>query len=85
MSAGVLPETHVQEHCLGHEMSDKDCACCSDMLAMNGGCTTLCSAVIAIAASSLNFVPAQGDEHSRLIVQGAAGPTYLPLNPPPIS
>jgi hypothetical protein len=83
VSADVLPQSQMQ-HCHGHEAAGEDCACCSGELAMNGGCASLCSAMIAIPTTSMHLPRIVDSEHSRLDVRAPAGPAYLPLNPPPI-
>jgi hypothetical protein len=82
-SAESLPQAHMQQHCADHD-SGQDCSCCSGAMSM-AGCATLCSAGIAVSPAAMLIPHVASDGYQRLAVQGSSGPTYLPLNPPPIS
>lgn len=84
VSADVLPEAHNEQHCASHDPG-QDCSCCSAAMAMAGGCAALCSVSIAVLAIAISVPRVDTDDHQRVAVQGAFGPIYLPLNPPPIS
>ena len=73
------------QHCAGHDMSQENCACCTDGLAMLAGCMNLCSAFTAIA----EFLPAiprlPGSQHVAQTQHWTASPHHIPPTPPPIS
>lgn len=43
VGAGTPSAEGAEQHCLGHELQQNDCACCADGSAMNAGCTVQCS------------------------------------------
>ena len=79
-----LPQAHMEEHCAGHAAA-QECLCCSDAMAITGGCAALCSVSMAVSAAVLSVSRVSTDEHRRIAVHGSSGPVYIPLNPPPIS
>lgn len=85
VSAIASPQSQTERHCDGHEMAGKDCPCCADELAASGACATLCSVLAALPALSLTLPRPLNEESHGLVVRGASGPAYTPLNPPPIS
>ena len=84
VGADMLPDP-VEQHCAGHDSAPMDCDCCTDEIAITGGCTTLCGAVPALSAKPQVVLPALDSRHERLVVHGAPGPAYPPVTPPPIS
>jgi hypothetical protein len=84
VSAQALPESHMQQHCGDHDPA-KQCECCSGEFAMSGGCASLCSAGISVSSIILHVQPVAAHAYDRVCVRGDPGPSYLPLNPPPIS
>lgn len=79
-----LPESQMQEHCAGHDMSTGDCVCCTDAMMLSGGCASFCSAVAGIAVVAASVPRAVAGERVALALYPPPGPAYLPLNPPPI-
>ena len=86
-AADILPadDSSSMPHCAGHESAGEDCSCCtgSDVLGIN--CAAQCSMAVSIAPT-LFVAPIEK------VVAGVAsddvwdsGPSYSPLNPPPIS
>lgn len=84
-SADVQPQSS-SLHCAGHDMSKTDCPCCGDTwLGMAAGCSTGCTALVAISQQTFDVPPALPESHSAAALHWQAGPSYLPLIPPPIS
>lgn len=81
-SADVRMDSDTQ-HCASHDMAQNDCPCC-DSTAISAGCTALCSAIATLPGHTF-AMPFSRDEHESQLVHWRAGPSYLPLNPPPIS
>jgi hypothetical protein len=83
---GDMPVEHgMQQHCAGHDMAQKDCACCPDGLTTSMSCTAQCSVSQApvVMIEPVRFV---AYSTSIAFVQAAfAGPDYAPLVPPPIA
>ncbi len=68
------------------QASDFDCSCCDEeQVTMTIGCTALCSVMADAPGSSFGLPPPPESTADSLTVQWLAGPTYLPLIPPPIS
>jgi hypothetical protein len=85
VSADVLPESNMEQHCAGHDRTAGDCDCCPSGVAMTAGCASLC-AVMAMPSCLSITVPQDIDaEHRWVLVSGTASPSYLPLIPPPIA
>jgi hypothetical protein len=73
-------------HCAGHDAAKTDCPCCGDnWLGMAVGCATGCAALVAMPQQTFNIPPALTQLHHAAAVHWHAGPSYLPLTPPPIS
>ena len=73
-------------HCADHDPAKSDCPCCGDSwLGMAGGCATSCAAVVAMPQQSLDVPRALPQTHQAATLHLRAGPTYLPLIPPPIA
>jgi hypothetical protein len=73
-------------HCADHDPAKSDCPCCGDnWLGIAGGCATSCTVFAAMPQQSLAVAAAQPQSHKAHTVDGASGPDYLPLTPPPIA
>jgi len=73
-------------HCAGHDLAKSDCPCCGDSwLGMAGGCATSCVGAVAITQQSFDVPPALPQSHQTAALPWQAGPSYLPLTPPPIA
>lgn len=73
-------------HCAGHDAAKTDCPCCGDSwLEMAIGCASGCAAFVAIAQQAFDVPPALPQFHRAAALHWQSGPSYLPLNPPPIS
>jgi hypothetical protein len=83
---GSVSADHGQEqHCAGHDVAAKDCACCPDGGTASMSCTTQCSA---IQAPQVILAPVRLAIASTLptsVPPVFAGPNYAPLVPPPIA
>jgi hypothetical protein len=84
VGADMLPDP-LEQHCNGHDGLPMDCDCCTDEIAITGGCSTTCAATYAPAAKPLILSAALHARHDRVSVDGASGPAYPPITPPPIS
>jgi hypothetical protein len=68
------------------QASDIDCSCCEEQqMTMSIGCTALCSVMADAPGNSFGLAPQPPSAADTLIVHWHAGPSYLPLIPPPIS
>jgi hypothetical protein len=68
------------------QATDLDCTCCEEeQVTMSIGCTALCSVMVDISVNSCGLPPQPESTADALTVQWLAGPSYLPLIPPPIS
>jgi hypothetical protein len=73
-------------HCAGHDSAKTDCPCCGDSwLGMASGCATGCVAFVAMSQQALDLPLALPQLHHAAKLHWRAGPSYLPLTPPPIS
>jgi hypothetical protein len=85
VGASVLPDLQAQHHCDGHDTEGADCPCCDEGEALGSACAAFCSMPAALPVTSLDFSSASKTTRHSLVVDEAAGPASLPLNPPPIS
>lgn len=84
-SVDVQPHTSSM-HCADHDPGKTDCPCCGDSwLGMATGCATGCAAFVAMSQAALDVPPALPQSHRAAALHWHAGPSYLPLTPPPIS
>jgi hypothetical protein len=84
-SVDVQPHTSSM-HCADHDPGKTDCPCCGDSwLGMAAGCTSGCAAFVAICQQAFTVPPAAPQSHLTATLHWQAGPSYLPLTPPPIS
>jgi hypothetical protein len=73
-------------HCADHDAEKTDCPCCGDnWLGMAGSCATSCAASVATAQQTFDVPPALPQSHQAAAFHWQPGPSYLPLNPPPIA
>jgi len=73
-------------HCAGHDLAKTDCPCCGDgWLGMAGGCATSCVTSVGMTQQSFDVPPALPQSHTTTALHWRAGPSYLPLTPPPIA
>jgi hypothetical protein len=73
-----------QHQCDTQEHAQADCSCCPDSVPING-CAGLCSMMSALVPAPVAVAPAAGEQARRSNEACIRGPTYLPLNPPPIA
>ena len=79
----------------GNQMSQQDCAgqmaghddrdCCPDGVSDPAACHVLCSGSVALTGAPVPLAVASGLAPQAAIAQPHAGPSYIPLNPPPIA
>jgi hypothetical protein len=87
-AADVMPRAHDMqstEHCAGHEQSASECACCGDSQMMGINCAAQCSVAVSISTTLLTFDVERSMERPTGVASWNAGPSYSPLNPPPIA
>jgi hypothetical protein len=73
-------------HCADHDPAKTDCPCCGDSwLGMAGTCATSCAASVAMTQQAFAVPPALPQSHQATALPWHAGPSYLPLTPPPIA
>lgn len=85
VGAGTPSAEGAEQHCLGHELEQNDCACCADGGAMNAGCTVQCSVSQAPIVMLLPVRLAGGSVCISTASRAFQNPAYAPLIPPPIS
>jgi len=54
-------------------------------LGMAGGCATSCVTSVGMTQQSFDVPPALPQSHTTTALHWRAGPSYLPLTPPPIA
>jgi hypothetical protein len=87
-AADVMPQAddmQSMEHCAGHEKSGSECACCGDSEMMGINCAAQCSVAVSIPTTLLTFAVERDVNHPRPAASWMSGPSYSPLNPPPIA
>ena len=82
--ADVAAVDQTQHHCDHQGSAQDDCACCPDNAPMSE-CDGLCSMMSALVSAHVETPRIDGEHVSGVNDAGAPGPTYLPLNPPPIA
>jgi hypothetical protein len=83
-SVAAHAESARQAHCADHATSPEGCSCCPDELALYAGCASLCSMIAALPTMSIHVHGSAIREYHSLVVRESSGPSYIPLNPPPI-
>jgi hypothetical protein len=90
-AADVAPPNVAQEatqsmvHCAGHEAGGTDCACCSGSEMSGVNCAAQCSVAVSISPTLPTLIVSPQTEVSAVEDLWIAGPSYSPLNPPPIA
>ena len=86
VAVGGVPADHEQEqHCAGHEVPQKDCACCPDGLAAIVSCTAQCSVAQAPIVMLQLARFASACPNPEYVQAAFVSPNYAPLVPPPIA
>lgn len=74
-----------QQDCAGQMAGHDDRDCCPDGVSDPAACHALCAAGVALTAAPVPLRVASGPAPNAPIAQPRAGPSYIPLNPPPIA
>jgi hypothetical protein len=86
-AAEIIPAENATSmvHCAGHEQAGADCACCSGSEMMGLNCAAQCSVAVSSSPALLTWTVDKNTEVSAVADLWIAGPSYSPLNPPPIA
>lgn len=86
-AADVLPveQPPSMAHCAGHDDAGVECPCCGGADVMGVNCTTQCSVAVSVSSTLLTFSAEKTANAIGIDEPWVAGPSYCPLNPPPIA
>ena len=74
-----------QQDCAGQMAGHDDRDCCPEGVSDPAACHALCAGGVALTAAPVPLAVASGPAPHAAIAQPRAGPSYIPLNPPPIA
>lgn len=81
-----MPADHGQEqHCAGHEVMQKDCACCPDGAMAGMSCTAQCTVSQAFLVVATPVRLASYSTNFSFVQPDFAALSYAPWVPPPIA